>query len=289
MAKKYRKKTSTNKVVVPVQHVIQSNSPVLPKCPSSHQNDCHMETNIESTDWADSMEDCFEELKLIQSQRLLEKMTIQEKTDSSHTIDELICNSIPPISIDNSGQSHSKPNKSLHVRDEQRYGARNGFNDKLISHSSSRSRDEFKFRDREWTSRSRDWHFAPNVRGRQSNKRYNSPQRRPTSPCNVGRPLERPVIKLLPRTESINDNGNTKRDTKIFGEGKPVDTRAREMQIEKKMRENNRSAGKKSYNRRPNSDSTHLRTDSSPDRQRHDSGFMSPISQSSHFDDNIVK
>jgi len=55
------------------------------------------------------------------------------------------------------------------------------------------------------------------------------------SPPPSGAPKERPRLKLQPRSKPLEETGQVSGSSAIFGGAKPVDTAARERQIEEKL------------------------------------------------------
>jgi len=79
-----------------------------------------------------------------------------------------------------------------------------------------------------------------------SSQERDAPARSPP-PSNA--PKERPRLKLQPRSKPLKDAGQVSGSSAIFGGAKPVDTAARERQIEEKLQMKKQLSGSEKENR----------------------------------------
>jgi len=69
------------------------------------------------------------------------------------------------------------------------------------------------------------------------------------SPPPSGAPKERPRLKLQPRSRPLEEAGQVSGSSAIFGGAKPVDTAARERQIEEKLQMKKQHSASEKENR----------------------------------------
>ncbi|KAH9514369.1 hypothetical protein Btru_028962 [Bulinus truncatus] len=101
---------------------------------------------------------------------------------------------------------------------EGRYGARGGFEDRYSGRRDEGRRDDFQ-------------------RGRRDDVSDRRPASRDGSQEHRDTPKERPVLNLKPRTKPVENKENQpSARSSIFGSAKPVDTYAREKEIEEKLK-----------------------------------------------------